>query len=251
MAGSAFEGCAHSQHAVTGLRIRCAGLLEGRAGAQGGCLPGPAVKNGAMLELSQDTGVTLPDGAGAVRFGMTPDEVLSTLTEGAITRRRQCMTLTREQYSELRHAHDAWLNGLLHEPDWAFEAEFDGVTLGFRGGGPGAADRLSRLEVTTTAPAPATPVAWDDIDLFGYPACEVAEALPEATRLPDDPAAGAGRTATGLVVETAGLRLSLVTPAAAGQRVVLLGPDARSWQACCDGAWECAKEGDALTGIMR
>ncbi|MFF2475152.1 hypothetical protein, partial [Streptomyces sp. NPDC058066] len=35
------------------------------------------------------------------------------------------------------------------------------------------------------------------------------------------------------------------------QRVVLLGPDARSWQACCDGAWECAKEGDALTGIMR
>ncbi|MFF2502123.1 hypothetical protein ACFVTY_01815 [Streptomyces sp. NPDC058067] len=204
-----------------------------------------------MLELSQDTGVTLPGGAGTVRFGMTPDQVLSLLAAGAITRRRPCMTLTREQYPELRHAHDAWLTGLLHEPDWAFEAEFDGVTLGFRGGGPGAADRLARLDVTTTAPAPATTVAWDDIDLFGYPAGEIADALPGATLLPDDPAAGAGRTATDLVVEPAGLRLSLLTPASAGQRIVLLGPDSRSWQACCEGAWACAKEGDALTGIMR
>lgn len=147
--GPTFEGCVHSQHTVTGLRIRCAGLLEGRAGPQGACLPGPAVNNGAMLELSQDTGVTLPGGAGAVRFGMTPDEVLSTLTEGAITRRRQCMTLTREQYPELRHAHDAWLNGLLHDPDWAFEAEFDGVTLGF---GAAAPDRRTGWPGSTSPP---------------------------------------------------------------------------------------------------
>lgn len=201
-----------------------------------------------MLELLREVGVELPDGA-LVRFGMTPDEILEMLPSDRVRRRRQCMGLTLSQYAELRHAHDAWLGGLLFEPEWSFDAEFDGVVLGFGGGGPGATDRLARVEVqarTQGSEGPGmTPVAWDDIDLFGYPATEIVAVLPGAAAGPEGP------PPADMTVAELGLRLSRAKPTAdRWERVTLIGPRSGSWGACCEGGLVCAEEGDGLVGIV-
>ena len=199
-----------------------------------------------MLELRREIGVELPDGAGLLRFGMTPGEIVELLPAGRITRRRQCMGLTLDQYEELRHAHDAWLSGMLFEPEWNFDVEFDGVVLGFGGGGPGATDRLARVEIRAWSGAEEPiPVAWNDIDLFGYPAAEIEAVLPGVTTAGQDP------PQADLAVESLGLRLSRTRPTTdRWERVTLLGPEFGSWGACCDGGLACAKEGDGLVGIV-
>ncbi|MFG2503140.1 hypothetical protein ACGFSB_33645 [Streptomyces sp. NPDC048441] len=203
-----------------------------------------------MLELLREVGVELPDGAGLVRFGMTPGEILELLPSGRVTRRRQCMGLTLSQYAELRHAHDAWLGGLLFEPEWSFDAEFDGVVVGFGGGGPGATDRLARVEIQARSQedgpgVTSTPVAWEDIDLFGYPATEIVAVLPGADAAPDDP------PPADMTVAELGLRLSRPKPTAdRWERVTLIGPRSGEWGACCEGGLVCAEEGDGLVGIV-
>ncbi|WP_371530497.1 hypothetical protein OG302_35470 [Streptomyces sp. NBC_01283] len=201
-----------------------------------------------MLELLREVGVELPGGAGLLKFGMTPGEVLELLPPDRVTHHRQCMGLTLGQYAELRHAHDAWLGGLLFEPEWSFDAELDGVVLGFGGGGPGVTDRLARVEIQARAEPDrpeATPVAWDDIDLFGYPAAEIVAVLPGATAEPGGPPPAE------LAVDELGLRLSRARPAAEHwERVTLFGPGSGSWGACCAGGLVCAEQGDGLVGIM-
>lgn len=201
-----------------------------------------------MLELLREVGVELPGGAGLLKFGMTPGEVLELLPPDRVTHHRQCMGLTLDQYAELRHAHDAWLGGLLFEPEWNFDAEVGGVVLGFGGGGPGATDRLARVEIQarTQPDGPeVTPVAWDDIDLFGYPAAEIVAVLPGASAQPDGPPSAE------MSVDELGLRLSRATPAAEHwERVTLVGPEAGGWGACCTGGLVCAEQGDGLVGIM-
>ncbi|MEU5954375.1 hypothetical protein [Streptomyces sp. NPDC047525] len=200
-----------------------------------------------MLELLREVGVELPGGAGLLKFGMTPGEVLELLPPDRVTHHRQCMGLTLDQYAELRHAHDAWLGGLLFEPDWSFDAELGGVVLGFGGGGPGATDRLARVEIQARAQADgpeSTPVAWDDIDLFGYPAAEIAAVLPGI------PSPG-GPPPAEMAVDELGLRLSRATPTAEHwERVTLVGPGSGGWGACCAGGLVCAEQGDGLVGIM-
>ncbi|MFH8486703.1 hypothetical protein [Streptomyces longisporoflavus] len=201
-----------------------------------------------MLELLREVGVELPGGAGLLKFGMTPGEVLELLPPDRVTHHRQCMGLTLGQYAELRHAHDAWLGGLLYEPEWSFDAELDGVVLGFGGGGPGATERLARVEIQARARTDgpeAIPVAWDDIDLFGYPAAEIVAVLPGGAAAPDAPPLAE------MGVDELGLRLSRATPTAEHwERVTLLGPGAGSWGACCAGGLVCAEQGDGLVGIM-
>ncbi|MGW7070516.1 hypothetical protein ACWGII_34320 [Streptomyces sp. NPDC054855] len=201
-----------------------------------------------MLELLREVGVELPGGAGLLKFGMTPGEVLELLPPDKVTHHRQCMGLTLDQYTELRHAHDAWLGGLLFEPEWNFDAELDGVVLGFGGGGPGVTDRLARVEIQARARPDrpeATPVAWDDIDLFGYPAAEIVAVLPGAT------AASGGPPPADVAVGELGLRLSRGRPTAEHwERVTLFGPGSGSWGACCAGGLVCAEQGDGLVGIM-
>ncbi|MGW5737335.1 MULTISPECIES: hypothetical protein [Streptomyces] len=201
-----------------------------------------------MLELLREVGVELPGGAGLLKFGMTPGEVLELLPPEKVTRHRQCMGLTLDQYAELRHAHDAWLGGLLFEPEWSFDADLDGVVLGFGGGGPGVTDRLARLEIQARAradrPEP-TPVAWEDIDLFGYPAAEIVAVLPGAGPAPGGPPPAE------VAVDELGLRLSRARPTAEHwERVTLFGPGSGSWGACCAGGLVCAEQGDGLVGIM-
>ncbi|MEV2255073.1 hypothetical protein AB0I94_31600 [Streptomyces sp. NPDC050147] len=201
-----------------------------------------------MLELLREVGVELPGGAGLLKFGMTPGEVLELLPPDRVKRHRQCMGLTLGQYAELRHAHDAWLGGLLFEPEWNFDAELDGIVLGFGGGGPGATDRLARVEIQAPARsdrAEPTPVAWDDIDLFGYPAAEIVAVLPGAAASP------AGPPPAEVAVGELGLRLSRARPTAEHwERVTLFGPGSGSWGACCAGGLVCAEQGDGLVGIM-
>ncbi|MEU6003321.1 hypothetical protein [Streptomyces sp. NPDC047197] len=205
-----------------------------------------------MLELLREVGVELPGGAGLLKFGMTPGEVLELLPPDRVTHHRQCMGLTLDQYAELRHAHDAWLGGLLFEPEWNFDAELDGVVLGFGGGGPGATDRLARVEIQARrqpdgqADGPeATPVAWDDIDLFGYPAAEIVAVLPWAGAPPGGPPLAE------MAVDELGLRLSRATPTTERwERVTLVGPESGGWGSCCAGGLVCAEQGDGLVGIM-
>lgn len=201
-----------------------------------------------MLELLREVGVELPGGAGLLKFGMTPGEVLELLPPDRVTRHRQCMGLTLGQYAELRHAHDAWLGGLLFEPEWNFDAELDGIVLGFGGGGPGATDRLARVEIQAQARsgrAEPTPVAWEDIDLFGYPAAEIVAVLPGTAATPGGPPPAE------VAVDELGLRLSRARPAAEHwERVTLFGPTSGSWGACCAGGLFCAEQGDGLVGIM-
>lgn len=198
-----------------------------------------------MVELLPQVGVALPDGSGVLRFGMGPDEIRGLLTSAKVTWLRQCMARSLTQYRELRHAHDAWLNRILFEPGWNFNAAFDGVVIGFGGGGPGHTDHLARIDVWVDRPATgseATAVVWNDIDLFGHPTMEVETMLPGSAAAPGPPPAD-------VVVESLGLRLWRGGPAAPGWReVTLLGPASGRWDACCGGGLLCVKGGDARVG---
>ncbi|WP_280720129.1 hypothetical protein [Kitasatospora sp. MAP5-34] len=159
------------------------------------------------------------------------------------------MSLTRADYTELRHAHDAWLSGVLFDPAWTTAATFDDVVLTVAGGGPGRPDRLARIGIRIDpARRPegvsATPVVWDGVDLFGHPAQDVVSVLPGPTH----PSA---QSPSDVTVERLGLRLRRPLAAVDGwSQLVLLGaPD--GWEPCCTGTFECAKGGDALVGIFR
>ncbi|WP_461012754.1 hypothetical protein [Streptosporangium sandarakinum] len=88
-----------------------------------------SVDDDAMMELLHHVGVVLPDGAGTLRFGMTSDEIQALLTSVEVTGVRRCMQPTLARYPELRHAHDAWLSGILFEPGWSFTARLEGVVM--------------------------------------------------------------------------------------------------------------------------
>lgn len=206
------------------------------------------VNNGVMLEYLPGIGVVLPGGAGTLRFGAAPDEVRVLLTAATrVHQGMQCMSLTRADYTELRHAHDAWLSGMLFDPVWTTIATFDDLVLTVAGGGPGRPDRLARIGIDLHRPGgvSTTPVVWDGVDLFGHSAQDVVSVLPAPTR----PSA---QSPSDVTVEPLGLRL-LRPPSAAGERwsqLVLLGaPD--GWEPCCAGTFECANGGDGLVGIFR
>ncbi|MFJ1797147.1 hypothetical protein [Kitasatospora griseola] len=139
-----------------------------------------------MLELLPGIGVVLPSGAGTLRFGATAEEAASTLAAAPRSHRtRQCMTLTRADYKQLRHVHDAWLRGILFDRSWNTVATFGNLVVTVAAGGPDRADRLTLITVEADTPpsAPAThAVAWDGVDLFGHPAQGVAAVLPGPTR---------------------------------------------------------------------
>ncbi|MFJ5920994.1 hypothetical protein ACIQF6_00170 [Kitasatospora sp. NPDC092948] len=201
-----------------------------------------------MLEFLPGIGVALPAGAGTLRFGMAPDEVRALLAAATgVHQGRQCMSLTRADYPELRHAHDAWLSGVLFDPAWTTVATFGDVVLTVAGGGPGRPDRLARigLGLDRSEGVSATPVVWDGVDLFGHPAQDVVSVLPGPARPP-------ARSLPDVTVEPLGLRLHR-PPSAAGDhwsQLVLFGaPD--GWEPCCTGTFECAEGGDALVGIFR
>ncbi|MEU3775861.1 hypothetical protein AB0F11_22115 [Streptomyces sp. NPDC032472] len=100
-----------------------------------------------MFELLPGVGVGLPGGAGVLGFGAGPDEV-------------------REVLGRLGAVRDA-AGG-----PWAYRVRWGGVEVTARpGGGAG-------LEAVTLA-GRGVPVVLGDIDLLGYPAAEVVEALGE------------------------------------------------------------------------
>ncbi|MFE3147575.1 hypothetical protein ACFXJ6_13040 [Streptomyces sp. NPDC059218] len=202
-----------------------------------------------MLELLPGTGVALPGGAGVLRFRTSADAAEDLLTASAdrVHLGMQCGSLTIKDYSELRHAHDAWLGGYLFQPDWNTVAVFDGFRLTLAGGGPDAADGLARIEVWHEPGPSGTPgaaVVWDGVDLFGHPAEEVLPVLPEAVRLPEP--------ATDVVVPALGLRLEAGAPTGdRWRRLALTDPESDGWARCCAGRFHCAGGGDGMVGIMR
>ncbi len=188
--------------------------------------------------------MVLPDAAGLLRFGMSPAEVGEVLSAGAEVRiSRQTLQLTLAQYGELRHAHDAWLNGLLYEPGWNISGRFDSLVLTV-GGAAGSPAGLTRIDIRVDRP-PAGPVpmvvAWEDIDLFGYPAAEVESVLPGPRPVP-------GSSPADVMVGSLGLRLWRGAPgrSTGWEGVTLLGPAAGGWEECCAGGLYCAENGDAL-----
>ncbi|MFF8713638.1 hypothetical protein ACF07T_19730 [Streptomyces sp. NPDC015184] len=202
-----------------------------------------------MLELLPGIGVELPGGAGTLRFGAGPEEALARLEAAAPRTYRglRCGSLTLADYSEPRHAHDAWCSGYLHQPEWNVVAEFDGVRLTLDGGGPDAADRLARIRITGGRPgsgARGPGAVWDGVDLFGHPAEEVLAVLPEPVRPPE---------ARGRAVVP---RLSLCldgqdVPAGEPWRELVLAGDGNGgWESCCRGRFGCAAGGDGMVGIM-
>ncbi|MFF1711457.1 hypothetical protein [Streptomyces sp. NPDC058268] len=119
-----------------------------------------------MFELLPDVGLRLPGRAGTLRFGM--DE-----------RTAQWAVAT------VADVRNGWVCGAR----WAFSAQYQGLTLDVYGdttdrhvrhqGAPGLAGvALTRGPFTLTGPS-ACPVALRGVDLFGYPAAEVADALSE------------------------------------------------------------------------
>ncbi|MEU9846217.1 hypothetical protein [Streptomyces sp. NPDC047985] len=216
-----------------------------------------------MLGLLPGTGVALPGGAGLLRFGAGPDEARARLSAAAPETHGglQCGAPTLADYSEPRHAHAAWLDSLVFQPDWNVVALFDGLQVTLAAGGPGAADRLARVEVQcVTAPRPASGegaacVVWDGVDLFGHSAEEVLSVLPEAVPLPDPAAGGPAGSAVGAVVEVAvprlGLRLGRNGPDSPGwSRLTLTADEFAGWSGCCPGRLRCEAGGDGLVGIL-
>ncbi|MET8745327.1 hypothetical protein [Streptomyces sp. NPDC004728] len=201
-----------------------------------------------MLELLPGIGVALPSGAGVLRFRTSADAAHDLLTASAdrIHLGRQCGSLTIKGYSELRHAHDAWLGGYLFQPGWNTVAEFDGIRLTVAGGGPDAADGLARVEVERVRPASgpgAAAAVWDGVDLFGHPADEVLLVLPETVRLPEP--------ASGVAVPALGLRLGGSAPVGdSWARLTLTDTEPDGWARCCAGRFHCAGGGSGLVGIM-
>ncbi|MFJ8855353.1 hypothetical protein [Streptomyces sp. NPDC102437] len=202
-----------------------------------------------MLELLPGIGVVLPRGVGVLRFGTGTDAVHDLLTASAdrVHRGMRCGSLAIRDYSELRHAHDAWLSGCLFQPAWNTVARFDGFQLTLAGGGPDAVDALVRIEVWRERAPSGTAAAvavWDGVDLFGHPAEQVLQVLPEAVRLPGP--------ATDVAVPALGLRLE--GDEAAGDRwwrLSLTDPESDGWARCCGGRFHCAGGGDGMVGITR
>ncbi|MFE7425590.1 hypothetical protein [Streptomyces sp. NPDC057545] len=223
-----------------------------------------------MLELLPGTGVALPGGAGVLRFGAGPDEARARLSAAAPETYGglQCGALTLADYPEPRHAHAAWLDGLLFQPEWNTVALFDGFQVTLAAGGPGAADRLARVEFRRmTAPRPvsgerAACVVWDGVDLFGHSAEEVLSVLPEAVPLlpeaaplPDPAASGPTGPAVGADVGVAvprlGLRLDEHGSGSPGWgRLTLTADGSAGWSGCCPGRFCCEAGGDGLVGIL-
>ncbi|GAA1402110.1 hypothetical protein GCM10009639_45230 [Kitasatospora putterlickiae] len=201
-----------------------------------------------MLELLPGTGVVLPAGAGTLRFGMTPEEAGAMLgaTPGS-HRSRQCMTLTRAGYAHLRHAHDAWLGGILHDGAWNTVAVFGDVVLTVAGGGPGRADRLAGITVEAGASRGRTTtseVVWDGVDLFGNPAADVVSVLPGPTR-PSAP------TADDVTVPRLGLWLRRNPQAVHRWSRLSLLAAPTGWERCCAGTFACLDGGDGFVGLIR
>ncbi|MFF3730183.1 hypothetical protein ACFYXM_07645 [Streptomyces sp. NPDC002476] len=216
-----------------------------------------------MLELLPGTGAALPGGAGVLRFGAGPDEARARLSAAAPETYGglQCGAPTLADYPEPRHAHAAWLDGLLFQPGWNTVALFDGLQVTLAAGGPDAADRLARVEVRrVTTPRSASGeggacVVWDGVDLFGHSAEEVLSVLPEAVPLPDPAAGGPVGPTVGAVAEVAvpwlGLRLGGNGPGSPGwSRLTLTADEFAGWSGCCPGRLHCAAGGDGLVGIL-
>lgn len=139
-----------------------------------------------MFELLPGTGVALPRGAGVLRFGMSEREA-----QWAV--------------ATLADVRETWIC----QTEWSFTARYEGVELLVYGdhedrmrhegqdrhdGAGLAAVHLDRSGPAPTGPS-AVPVVLRGIDVFGYPAAEVLDALgaPEGTphpavrlTLPDD-----------------------------------------------------------------
>ncbi|MFJ8444297.1 hypothetical protein [Kitasatospora griseola] len=201
-----------------------------------------------MLELLPGIGVVLPAGAGTLRFGATAEETAATLAAVPGSHlARQCMTLTRADYGQLRHAHDAWLCGVLFDHSWNTVATFGNLVVTVAAGGPDRADRLTLITVEADTPPdmPAThAVAWDGVDLFGHPAQDVATVLPGPTH-PSSP------TADDLTAPRLGLWLRRhPRPVDRWSRLTLLDTPT-GWDRCCTGTFACAKGGDGFVGILR
>ncbi|MFE4589371.1 hypothetical protein [Streptomyces laurentii] len=201
-----------------------------------------------MLELLPGVGVTLPDGAGTLRFGTGPAEAGPVLaTAPRVHHGLQCASLTRAGYPELRHAHDAWLSGVLFDPVWNTVATFGDVMLTVAGGGPGRTDRLAAVRIdvrsSTGTARRTTSVVWDGVDLFGHPARDVVSVLPE----PRHPGSPPG---TDTVVEPLGLWLGGRTPADDRFSQLFLIAAPTGWEQCCAGTFTCEEGGDGLTGIF-
>ncbi|MEH6373244.1 hypothetical protein V7793_02620 [Streptomyces sp. KLMMK] len=108
-----------------------------------------------MFELLPRTGIVLPCGAGTLAFGMAERPAQWTL-------------------ATLCDVRETWVCGL----NWSFSAEYGGVSLliGSRHGEGMDYVVLDRIGDAPSTSA-TTPVVWQDIDLFGHPHREVAEAL--------------------------------------------------------------------------
>ncbi|MER0240535.1 hypothetical protein AAHZ94_00530 [Streptomyces sp. HSW2009] len=200
-----------------------------------------------MLDLLPGVGVVLPGGGGTLRFGMAPAEVDALLSALPVHHYdRQCMSLTRADYAELRHAHDAWLTGILYHDAWSVVGTFGDVALSVSGGGPDRADLLTRIDVDAGVPwgEPAgTPVVWDGVDLFGNPAEDVLSVLPE-------PRCPAPESAAAVRVEPLGLWLSPPSPGADRWSRLSLLHTPTGWERCCAGTFACAAGGDGRVGLF-
>ncbi|MEV7124128.1 hypothetical protein [Kitasatospora griseola] len=201
-----------------------------------------------MLELLPEVGVVLPAGAGTLRFGATAEEAAATLAAVPGSHRaRQCMTLTRAGYKQLRHAHDAWLGGILFDRSWNTVATFGNIVVTVAAGGPDRTDRLTLITVEANTPPHTSAthaVAWDGVDLFGHPAQDVAAVLPGPTR-PSSP------TADDLTAPQLGLWLRRKPrPVDRWSQLTLLDTTT-GWEPCCTGTFACSEGGDGLVGILR
>ncbi|MEU6868364.1 hypothetical protein ABZ924_34895 [Streptomyces sp. NPDC046876] len=108
-----------------------------------------------MFELLPGVGVRLPGGAGVLGFGAGPAEV-------------------REVLGRLGPVRAAGGG------PWAYRVRWGGVEVTARPGG-GAGLEAVTLAGRDAPVAPVAPVALGDVDLFGYPAGEVVEALGEGS----------------------------------------------------------------------
>ncbi|MER6182813.1 hypothetical protein [Streptomyces sp. NPDC001652] len=104
------------------------------------------------FELRPGEGLVLPRGAGVLRFGMGEREARWTV-------------------ATLADVRETWVCGA----GWSFGAAYEGVELLVCG----AANERRRLDWINLAQpdAPAFPVVWRDIDLFGHEQGEVERAL--------------------------------------------------------------------------
>ncbi|MGW6575596.1 hypothetical protein ACWGAN_26010 [Streptomyces sp. NPDC054945] len=117
------------------------------------------------FEVLPGTGLALPRGAGVLRFGGSEREA-------------------RWAVATVADVRGTWVCGT----GWAFTARYEGLDLLAYGDCPDrlgraghdrhglAAVHLRRYGAEPTGPA-AVPVVLRDVDLFGYPAAEVLEAL--------------------------------------------------------------------------